>query len=115
MRTMESNTWESDREPFEGVPGLRAAYYRALYRFALFMKRKNDESDHQTELDRLTRERQLAWNRLHSSPRANLAVDLFLWTFMCLVLLFCLTGGRKSVTPGDILPEQRTNTAIGRA
>lgn len=112
---MESETWENERVPFEGVPGLRAAYFRALYRFAMFLKRKNDANAYQKEVDRLARDRQKTWSRLHSSPTANLAVDLFLWALVCLAVLFYLSGSRKVITPGDILPEQRTNTAIGIA
>ena len=90
--------------PLEGVPGLSAAYYRCLYRLAMFQKRRLDRSAPKRAAYQADLDRQDQWSKEHSDPRADSMVNVFLWVLaLVLVGLFFAPhqegAGQTEMTP----------------
>jgi len=86
MRATE-DTLSSETTPFAGVPGLRAAYFRFLYRVAMRLKAYNDT---RRVLDGVFEKRQqfrARWDQEHASRKADRVMSLVISVIIGLMVV----------------------------
>jgi hypothetical protein len=83
----ESDDLFFQQNPFKGVPGLRAMYFRCLYEFAMRLKRRNERFAPRRAAFLRLRQRQERWSQLYASPIADSAVNVLLWTMAVVLIL----------------------------
>ncbi len=102
------------RNPFEGLPGFRAAYYRLLYRFVTFLDDGMDSRE-MADSSEQDRERQRRWDQDCSSPPANFAATVVVLLVVVLavnVTLWSMSARHRTVSSGSVLPSQRVHSPI---
>src|SRR5690349_7408987 len=106
-----------ERTPLEGVPGIRAAAFRLLYRFLIRLQPWREKQRRLRILEEQTLARQRRWDREHASPRADrvTSVLLFFVIGLCAVVFASRFLAIKGQEAGRITPTERTRIAIHQA
>lgn len=97
------------RNPFEDVPGIRAAYFRWLYRFAKALEKRIEPTQRMLELNERRRACHRQWDKKHASPITDALVSAYLWAIFTLIaalIFMSLFGLRKSSDSSPRQPRQ---------
>ena len=113
MQASEEN-FSFEGPPFEGMPGLRAAAYRQLYKVLMRLKPWTDEQRRKQLQWQAQREQQRRWDSKNASPAANFVVTLVIYLLIVLgaVALSSRFLAFKDQDSHRVVPKQRTHRAI---
>jgi len=101
---MNDNPPLPQKTPLDGVPGLSAAFYRCVYRLAMFEKRRLERNAPRRAAYQAALERQDLWSRENANPRADSIVTIFLWILALIVISLFFANRMKGTGQTEMKP-----------